>query len=289
VRRPQPPAPGDLVAFDDDPFRLRLPIVRRGVHRLDGGLQALAAHRPLHPGVIDEALVGELVDELDLALPEHLPVEAPDDLACVRHASADDTTVSEQPRGVGGTRERNLAAARAIVVEEGCDRLSLERVAERAGVVRAAIYYQFGSKPGLTEGLTEGLVGAIELDVQIHESRRHDRSFAQLLRRVTAIWEHESDLLPGVVNLTVTDAQTREVILRHQRGRRQRICELVEQLERAGHLHADPDDATDLLWHVTSFQAYDYLRRTAARSHEDVRMLLETLAASVIDPQAPTG
>lgn len=181
--------------------------------------------------------------------------------------------------GHTSTRERILAAARQIIVEEGYDRLSLERVAERAVVARATIYNQFGSKSGLLEGLLK----AIEHDARVHESREYDHSVGQLLARVTQIWDAEGDVLRSLLAMSVVDPQVRQVVHRHQRGRRQRIAELVEELDNAGQLHVEQDDAVDLLWLLTSFHAYDFLRQGAQRNGDDARTLLQILAANLID------
>lgn len=193
--------------------------------------------------------------------------------------------VPSDDEGPEGTRQRILAAARRIIVEEGYDRLALERVAERADVVRATIYYQFGSK----SGLLDALVGAMELDARIHESRRHDHTFTQLLRRVTGLWEDHGDVLRSILAMATVDPKTGEVVSRHQQGRRQRIIELVEQIGDSGRLEVDHDDAVDLLWLLTDFQTYDFLRQNTSRDPDDVRGLLEMLAADVItsEPETP--
>lgn len=194
--------------------------------------------------------------------------------------AASDDRVRSDGAGPGGTRERILAAARQIIVEEGYARLSLERVAEQAGVARATIYYQFGSKAGLLDGL----VGEMEFEARIHESRDQDRTFGQLLRRVTRIWEDNSDVLRSVIAVAAVEPRTGQVIGRHDQGRRQRVAELVEQFDDAGKLRAERDDAVDALWLLTSFHAYDLLRRNTSRGREDICGLLEVLAAGIVTP-----
>lgn len=194
--------------------------------------------------------------------------------------AASDDRVRSDDAGPRGTRERILAAARQIIVEEGYAQLSLQRVAERADVARATIYYQFGSKAGLLDGL----VGEMEFEARIHESRDQDRTFGQLLRRVTRIWEDNRDVLRSVIALAAVESRTGQVIGRHDQGRRQRIAELVEQFDDAGKLGAERDDVVDALWLLTSFHAYDLLRRNTPRGREDICGLLEMLAAGIITP-----
>lgn len=191
-------------------------------------------------------------------------------------------TNSDEGVGPADTRRRILSAATELIVEQGYDRLSLERVAERAGVVRATIYYQFHSRAGLLEAL----LGAAEERGRVHATRDEDHTVRDLLDRVIGIWEEDGDLIRGVLGGAVVDEQTRQVVDRHQRGRRQRIVELVEDFDRAGHLRGDREEAVDLLWMLTNFHTYDFLRQRTGRDPVAIRRLLETLAGSVFDPAA---
>lgn len=65
-------------------------------------------------------------------------------------------------RGLQGeeTRERILAAAAALIAERGYAATSIEALCERAGVVRTAIYWHFGSKDGLLVPVVERAASA---------------------------------------------------------------------------------------------------------------------------------
>ena len=58
-------------------------------------------------------------------------------------------------RDGAATRRKLLEAARAIVVEEGTDRLAIERVIRRAGVSKGAFLYHFPTRESLVEALIE--------------------------------------------------------------------------------------------------------------------------------------
>jgi len=51
------------------------------------------------------------------------------------------------------TRATILAAAEALVAEQGFDRTSLQQVADRAGVTKANVYYYFRTKEALLGGI----------------------------------------------------------------------------------------------------------------------------------------
>ncbi|MDX1660121.1 MAG: TetR/AcrR family transcriptional regulator [Nitriliruptorales bacterium] len=192
--------------------------------------------------------------------------------------------MSAEPIGpVGGTtRERILEAARGIILEEGFGELSLERVAERAGVVRATIYYQFGSRAGLLEAL----VGAAEERGEVHKTREEDHTVRDLFNRVIRIWEDDADVIRGFLTMAVADEQARAVVDRHQRGRRQRIIELVDDFDRVGQLRCHRQDAIDLLWLLTSFHSYDFVRYYTDRDVGEARHVLEIAFANLVAPEA---
>jgi AcrR family transcriptional regulator len=57
-----------------------------------------------------------------------------------------------------GQRERILEAARALFASRGFDAVTMSEVAEQAGVVRATVFNQFGSKGALVEAITAGVL-----------------------------------------------------------------------------------------------------------------------------------
>ena len=64
----------------------------------------------------------------------------------------------ERQRGVDAGRDRILAAALELLQRGDLSAVSLEDVAQRAGVTRMTVYNQFGSKAGLLEELFDQLV-----------------------------------------------------------------------------------------------------------------------------------
>lgn len=57
-----------------------------------------------------------------------------------------------------GQRERILEAARLLFASRGFDAVTMGDVAEQAGVVRATVFNQFGSKGALVEAITAGVL-----------------------------------------------------------------------------------------------------------------------------------
>jgi AcrR family transcriptional regulator len=65
-------------------------------------------------------------------------------------------------RGSGATAERILAAAGALFGERGYRATSMESIAERVGITKAALYYHFPSKEEILHRLTLPLLDAYE-------------------------------------------------------------------------------------------------------------------------------
>jgi AcrR family transcriptional regulator len=67
----------------------------------------------------------------------------------------------DKTRGRKGSRERILDAAGELVTEVGAGRLTLEAVAERAGLSKGGLLYNFPSKDALLQGMVERMVQEI--------------------------------------------------------------------------------------------------------------------------------
>jgi AcrR family transcriptional regulator len=64
---------------------------------------------------------------------------------------------TQRERNRGAQRERILDAARSLFASRGFDAVTMDDVAEQAGVVRATVFNHFGSKHGLVEAITAGV------------------------------------------------------------------------------------------------------------------------------------
>ena len=61
-------------------------------------------------------------------------------------------------RSTFNTRERILSAAANVIIEQGAVKMTLEAVAEGAGVSKGGLLYHFPSKDALIEGMIEAMV-----------------------------------------------------------------------------------------------------------------------------------
>src|SRR5258706_16356809 len=65
------------------------------------------------------------------------------------------------------TRSALLDAARELIEQEGVEKLSMARIADKAGVSRRAVYLHFASRTDLMTGLFDHVSRAEGLDVSV--------------------------------------------------------------------------------------------------------------------------
>ena len=181
------------------------------------------------------------------------------------------------------TRRRILDAMRERLREAPSEALSIERVAKDAGVARSTVYVVFGSKAGLFEALGQDLldrtgfqriVDAVALPDSRDAVRASLRAAAytcaaerDVSRTIYSMWSLEPEAVRG----------TFEVV---ERGRAEGQRRMAERLAADGNLHADTtvDEATDILWVITSFETFDQLYTGRGLGEEDVAARLITMA-----------
>ena len=80
------------------------------------------------------------------------------------------------------TRAHFIENARALILENGIDPLSMDRLAERAGYSKGACMYHFPTKRALQRALVEDYVEHLQSQLERHESKyavHNERTFIQ--------------------------------------------------------------------------------------------------------------
>jgi AcrR family transcriptional regulator len=189
---------------------------------------------------------------------------------------------------VDETRQRVVAAARERLSESGYHGTSVDDVARRADVARATVYHQFGSKVGLLEAVIEDFerrAGLAELARLIEEAPAH-----RLLGRVVAAgcryWATDPVLCRKIINLGAADPEVSALLERHDAGRERLLARMLDRLADAGELRpgCSRAEAADVLWLVTSFDAFDLLTRGGRRTPAVAARRLIGLAERQIAP-----
>ncbi len=208
---------------------------------------------------------------------------------------------AEQPKvaiglraaGVQRTRHNVVAAVRERLIEAGYHGLSLEQVAEDAGITRATIYRQFGSKLGLLQAVADDLAGRghaaerLGAAVTIPDA---STAFRSMVSELCRFWDTDPALFRRMVSLSAVDPEARQVIHTREQWRHDGINTLVNRLANEKRLRAPfgADQAIATVAAVTSFPACDQIATTLSVSFNQLPELLLPLLSAVLDLR-PSG
>ncbi|MFC5142561.1 TetR/AcrR family transcriptional regulator [Actinomycetospora rhizophila] len=187
--------------------------------------------------------------------------------------------LGERAVAVADTRRRIVGAARDLLCAGG-PQASLDEVARRADVARATVYQHFGSKLGLVEGVLADLEERADLAGLTRVVT--DTPPAQLVGAVIAdgcrYWATDPVLARRILGLAAADPGAAALVARHDEGRLALLRTVVDRLAAAGLLGVGADEALDVLWLVTSFDAYDTLASARGRTTRAAAALLTDIA-----------
>lgn len=154
-----------------------------------------------------------------------------------------------------------MEAVRDLLREGAFHETTVEEVAARAGVSRATVYQQFGSRLGLVDAICDSL------DLTAVKS---SPDLDTLLQRTTEFWAQEETLLGQLYAATAIDPAAREFVERQTRDRYRELARWVDRSK------------LPTLALLTSFETYLELRRRAGLSQRNVVEHLQKAAAELL-------
>jgi AcrR family transcriptional regulator len=188
------------------------------------------------------------------------------------------------------TRRRILDAASDRLREAPSQPLNVDRVARTAGVARSTVYLVFGSRAGLFDALREdlversGLARLIEA-VQHPDAREHLRGG---IRAGAEMFAADRDLFRALTSMSALDDEAVGGAMRRGEAVRARgMARLARTLDEQGLLldGLSAERAADVLWMLTSFDAFDLLYTGRGLPLDEVvEVLTETAERSVCRP-----
>lgn len=187
------------------------------------------------------------------------------------------------------TRRRILDAVFHRLREAPTEPLSLDKVARAARVARSTIYTVFGSRSGLLDAFADELyarsgLGGLTTAVDHEDVREHLRGGIAAASRMFAagrdmfrVLFSMEQLEPGSVGATI------ERLAEERAGG---MAHLATRLADAGLLRPDTtvDQATHLLWVITSFESFDLLYTARGCSLDETVDLLTAMAERTLCP-----
>jgi len=198
---------------------------------------------------------------------------------------SDNTTANIQtgrprgrPRGAEVTRARILDAASQLIVESGYHSISLDGIAEKAGVSRRTIYDQFGSKRGVLEGILKRMAdeGLPELLAAVNQAKDPVEALRKAIPLSVAFTDRNARMVLIFYAQAINDPDFRAVWDYAEQNRWNNLRQIVEWLAREGKLAEGwtLDHATDWLHSLTSYWLHDELVVSRGWSHEEMAQLL---------------
>lgn len=194
-------------------------------------------------------------------------------------------------KGSEATRERILDAARDLAVAEGFGAFTVEKVAERAGVSRLTVYYQFGSKPELLEALVDHLADRGGM-ARLGEAFAEADPVAGLDRFIEifcGFWTSDPEGIRRVRGWESSEPGAQEVARGRDAWRRRALEKIVRRIaaDRGAPAGEGAADAIDAVHTLTSFESYDSLTRAGRTPEAIVRLLKRTARVLLGLPSGP--
>ena len=162
------------------------------------------------------------------------------------------------------TRRRILDAMRDRLRAAPSEPLSIERVAQEAGVARSTVYLVFGSKAGLFEALGQDMLERTGFRRIVDAVALPDPRDAvrEALRAAASVYAAERDVSRTIYSMWSLEPEAvRRAFEVVERGRAEGQLRLAERLAEQGHLSpgVTVEEAADVLWLLGSFDAFDQL------------------------------
>lgn len=178
-----------------------------------------------------------------------------------------------------GTRSRVLEALEERLRQAPSERVSVERVAQGARVSRSALYLIFGSRAGLFDALGAELLrrGGFERMVAAFQHEDPVEGLRGGIRAGVEMYAENRQVLRALFSMSALDEEAvGGAVRRMEDGRAGGMASIAERLEGQGLLRADVDAeaAADVLWVLTSFDAFDLLARRGHGGGEIAKTLV---------------
>jgi|ERR1035437_1961833 AcrR family transcriptional regulator len=179
------------------------------------------------------------------------------------------------------SRQRVIDAARALLAEAtSYTNFTVDAVAKRADVARATVYYQFESKIGLLEALCDALAEAGHMSDLASAFMNPDpvESVALFIGCFGRFWNVDRLVMRRLRSLAALEEEVGIVIAARDERRRSGLSVLVARLNDQHLLAGEIDDATRMLFSLTSFETFDALARPD-QALTDVSVTVLTMAS----------
>lgn len=185
----------------------------------------------------------------------------------------------QRPKRSEQTRERIVQAVRELLAEGVFHESTMEQVADRAGISRAALYQHFDSRLGLVDAICDTFAVNPSL-LAVRKAVAFD-DFAGAIEGVIensiGFWASEEAVLEQLYGVAAIDPSARDLVDRQRADRRQELETFARRLRRAGKLRDGLSERQALarLMVLTSFETYRELGEVGLSLRDRVKTLTD--------------
>lgn len=181
------------------------------------------------------------------------------------------------------TRRRILGAAYERMRTAPAEPVAVDRIAQMSGVARSTVYLIFGSRAGLFDAIGQDLLerGGFETLLRAVSHPDAREALRGGIRGGVSMYAANRDVLRGLFSMASLDADAvGGAVRRMERGRAEGMAQLARRLDDHHDLRPSvtAGEATDFLYLLTSFDAFDLLHTGRALSIEETAARLISLA-----------
>jgi AcrR family transcriptional regulator len=197
----------------------------------------------------------------------------------------------QRAQSAEATQQRIVQAARACLTATPLLAVSLERIAQQAGVARRTIYQIFGSRLGLFEALEQDLLqrgGFAEVQAAFNTNTDARRILQEMLPASVRLLEREQAVLRALYLHALIDPEAASLTQRLDEGRIGGMRHLAQLLEEQGYTRPDltRGEVGDILALLTDFATFDQWRTRLGLTPEEIVQRLRILASSLLDDRS---
>ena len=183
------------------------------------------------------------------------------------------------------TRARIIAVAARLRLRGGLHTLSLESIAEQAGVTRVTVYKQFGSRRGLLEAVFDHVASRSALKRIPEAMMEQDPRVA--LQRLAAIfcefWHSIRKTMAHILAAGAADPELERAIRERNERRRTAISTILKRMPAVEQVPTETfTEVVDVLFVLTSHAVFAELQGKG-RSVATVSRLVQDLAMRALD------
>jgi AcrR family transcriptional regulator len=162
------------------------------------------------------------------------------------------------------TRRRILDAVVARLRAAPSEPVSVERIADMAGVARSTVYAIFGSRAGLFDAVGQDLGERLGYRRLVEASHHPDarQAFRGGMRAASEMLAGERDIWRALHSMAKLDEEAvGGAVARREEERAAGMARIAAQLHEQGHLRpgVSVEEANDVLWVISSFESFDLL------------------------------